>query len=255
MYVMYYKRKILKIPEVWNEMNTRQLIGVAKVIYKKLDILAGKLWLLKILAGMSWWKFLRFSEEELGTYIYLTDFLLKKNELTVQLLPKYRNLYGPASGLDNLKIKEFVFTELYYSEYNSSKNESDLDMLIAVLYRPGRKNYNCKMNPDGDVREAFNDNLIQHYARRIHRWPMYVRRAIVIWYTGCRNAWISQFDNVFAGGDGDPSKYGLWSMMRSVAKNGIFGDLEKVQEQYVTSILMDMDETVAEAKKLEQMNK
>jgi hypothetical protein len=39
--------------------------------------------------------------------------------------------------------------------------------------------------------------------------------------------------------------------MRSVAKEGTFGDFDRVNEQYVDTILMDLNEVVAEAEQIE----
>ena len=51
--------------------------------------------------------------------------------------------------------------------------------------------------------------------------------------------------------DAGESLYGLWSVMRSVAKAGHFGDFDKVQEQYVDTILMELNEAIVEAEKME----
>lgn len=252
---MFYKYRKTSIPEEWNELTFSQLKKIVRVLLKPQEEMEGKLLLLKSLAKMSWWKFLRFPQDGFLKVLFASDFVLKSNGLTKQLLPKYKQFYGPGSGLDNLKIKEFVFTELYYSEYTHEKSKEALDKLIAVLYRPAKKGYDKIKNADGDIREAFNDNLTPHYTKKIQHWPEDVKQAILLWYSGCREALVRQYDNVFQGGDGEESKYGLWSLMRSVAKNGVFGDFDRVQEQYVSSILMDLDETVSEAKRIEEQTK
>jgi hypothetical protein len=57
----------------------------------------------------------------------------------------------------NLIMDELVFSESYFMSWFDNKEDSSLlNELVAVLYRQIKKEYDLKRNPDGDVREPFN---------------------------------------------------------------------------------------------------
>lgn len=252
---LHYKNKTYNIPTEWNELNVKQLIGISGVLHSKVEETKGRLMILRKLAGMSWWTFFKFPQDELAQLTDLTNFVLTKNTLTRQLLPHYRGLYGPDSELANLKMNEFVFAELFFSEYKNEENNAARDKLIAVLYRRAKKHYDKKLNKDGDVRRDFNANLIERDALTMQGWPVNVKQAIVLWYAGCREAWAATYENVLGGSGGAPSKYGMYSIIRNVAKDNVFGNFEEVEQQYVNTILMHLDETITEAQEIEKQYK
>jgi hypothetical protein len=293
-------RKFYSIPETWNELSGKQLLQVMDVFYNN-DYSAEKaeLKLLKILTGMSWWQFFRapvtttdkicffplqfsFSWSTLlfrmnqtcyglDEYLYLTYFLILSNELTKQVLPEYKEFYGPADDCGNMKMNEFVFSEHYYMAWAAIKRRKEedpapteeeekeaeklLNNLVAVLYRPARKKYDYRRNVEGDCRIAFNENLCEYFATsQVYAWPLQVKMAIVHYYEACRQKWVNDNMDVF-GGDGEPAKYGLLSVMRGVAKSGVHGTFDNVEQKYVSMILIELNEEVAEAREMEKAMK
>lgn len=248
MTIIELNKRFYTIPTSWNELSRRQLLQVMKVFYSTIDAQAALLRLLKILTGMSWFRFFRCSAAELEEFIYLTGFLLKENELSHQLIPVYRKYHGPAGDFNNLVMAEFVFTQDYYLRFCDSKKEDmeALDHLVACLYRPGKKNYDIKKNKDGDPRVEFNENICDHNSRKhIRRWPAHVKYAIFHWYDGCHARIMA---NLPQQSDGEPAKYGLLSVMRSIAEKGVHGDMEKVSKMYVKMWLMELHEMAEEVR-------
>lgn len=262
MTIIELNKKLRTVPTKWNELSQKQLIAVMDTLFlSQYTVEEGRLKLLKILAGLSWWSFFRCKAADLQEYLYLTDFILaKETHLTEQLLPEYKDMYGPVSEFDNLLMKELVVCDNLFMRWSEDRNNVQLlDEFVAVLYRPVRKgsiwkDYNTKINPEGDVREEFNMNVCQYRAKRkISRWPMAVKLAITTWYDACRWQLVDENDEVFGGeNSGDVSKYGLISVMLSVAETGALGDLSKVENQYVKTVMLQLNDSIAKAKEQEK---
>lgn len=253
MKTLHFKNWQYDVPEAWNELDGKRFLQVMEVLTKETGDDKGILSVFRALAGIPWRQFYRMREPALmDAAVECTEFLFRENTLTKNLLPYYGGLYGPGHGLSNLKMAEFCFSEHRYIQYKQTPSPENLNMFIAVIYREGKSIfYDYVRNPDGDVRKKFNDELTPMLAMRIAKWPDHVKRAILLFYEGARNAKVKANDKVFGSSDGQESLYGLWSVMRSVAKEGTFGDFDRVNEQYVDTILMDLNEVVAEAEQIE----
>lgn len=255
--------RIYAIPETWNELTGKQLVKVMEVLYSEMEADVARLALLRIVTGMGWWRWCRTPLWQKMEFLYLGDFLIISNTLTKNLLPKIGNFYGPADDFNNIKGDEFVFSEDFYfksfsqSDENEPRvfNEAMLNELVAVLYREKKPDYNTKINPDGDARIPFNQNICAHNAKMyISKWPMAVKLAIFTWYEICRKEMIEQNPEIFSGGSGEPARYGLISVMRVIAEGGIHGTFENVQQMEVKMWMVELNEKHEEAKRNAQTN-
>jgi hypothetical protein len=261
--VVEINKRYYTVPENWNELSKKQLLQVVRLLYlKNYAVEKALLKLLKILTAMSWYRFGRAPIESksdrsgLEEYLYLPDFLIRENNLTRQLLPDYGEFHGPCDGMTNLRMNEFVFSEHYYMQWAEGReNEKLLNNLVAVLYRPKKRKYNLRKNKDGDARIAFNENLCEFYATsEIYAWPKHVKLAIVCFYEACRAKMVSDNPDVF-GGEGEPAKHGLISIMLNVAETHVFGGFDQVEQLHVSLVLIQLSEMVHKAKELEKQYK
>lgn len=251
--------KYYEVPKQWNELSSGQLLSIVDIFYGKSTIsLADQFIVFKILFCLSNRRMKKVDTDELLDKLYLIHFLLTGNTLIKNLFPTYKGFHGPADDFNTLLVCEFIFSEGYYRMYKDFEKQgspaiASLNNLIAVLYRPGRKGYDMKCNPDGDVREPYNDNLTPHYASQIAKWPIRIKYAILHWFEGCYQNLINNNPELFGGGGGEPSLYGLWSVMRGVAEKGIHGDIKQVEKLYVKVFMMELNEMIREAKKINQL--
>lgn len=261
MKIIELNKRLYTVPENWNELTGGQLLQVMEVLYGGYDVNAAQLKLLKILTGISWYRFYMAPLVERAEYLYLTHFLVNESNLTKQLLPEYKCMCGPADDFSNITGEEFVFSEDFYFKsfvnagYNEARviDEMALNNLVAVLYRPMKKGYDKKMNKDGDARTAFNQNVAAYHAMRsIRRWPLEAKLAIFTWYEACRKNMIESNPDIFSGGSGEAAKYGLISVMRVIAEGGIHGTFEQVQKMYVQMWMVELNEKAEEAKRAEK---
>lgn len=277
---IYYKSEHYPVPAHWDEMTEKQFLAVVNILFSMETIARGRLRIFKALSGMSWWTMLKITGlmrfkniDKYWNRVYVpaiikkyfdqcerlafaieecTAFLFEPEiSMTRQQLPFFRGRYGPASELRNITMAEFCNTEHYFLQYKAAGSDADLNMLVAALYRQEKKHYDHYSNPAGDHREKFNPNVLEAEAQKVASWPPPVKKAINMFYEGARNKKIGENDRVFGGASGEESLYGLWSLMRSVAKAGHFGDFDKVEDQYVDTILMEMNEVVVESERLE----
>ncbi len=255
-------KKHYNIPERWDELTEKQLLKVMDVLFLKNYEEAEKLLLklLQVITGVGTYNFSKWQVEEAEEYLYLLVFLLQPDfAFTKNVIPffKYDGVkhYGPADALDNLRMKEFVNTEHLFTAWmeGEKKDEQLLNELVAILYREAPAGYDFDFNRNGDKRMSFNENICKYMAKHsVAYWPMNVRLAIATWYDGCRRKIVAVNPDVFEGGSGEAARYGLVSVMLNVAEGGVFGAFEKVEEQYVHLVMMQLNELVDKAKKMEK---
>lgn len=241
--------KYYKVPGSWNELTPVQLLKLVGLM-EHTDLQA-LLRMMRCLLNMGRRAFGRLPADEILDSLYLMDFLFERNDLTKNLIPYFRGFYGPADDSANLLMCEFVYAEDYLNLWKEG-DEQALNLLVAVLYRKGKRGYDRKRNLDGDVRVAFNEYECQYHAGRIGRWPLVVRKSIAHWYEGCLHSLMKAYPDVFSTSGGAPLKYGLVEVISDVAENGIYGNFKEVEMQPVRLILMQLDRMVRQAKKQQQ---
>lgn len=237
-------------------MTQGQLLKVVPILFGKEITLKDKLYLIKLLSGISWYRWAFVKAAEVMEYLYLLDFLFfEQITLTGNKLPHYRGLYGPEELFKNMRGKEFTFSCAWFDQYNADKtNTEGLNNLVACLYRKKIFGYDPIKNKLGDCRVVFNSNTLPYYARKVKHWPMKYKLLVYAWYLGCHNSLAKLYPKVFTGG-GAPSTFGMWSVMRSIARDSIHGDFTKVENMYVQEMMMEITESVIEADKLKQKQK
>ncbi len=254
MTIVEIKKKFYSIPTTWNELTPEQLLQVFDTLYsKKYDSAQIVVKLLKILTGLSYRQWLKLKPEDVKEYLYLVSFLFEaKTNFTKQIIPVYEGLYGPCDEIANLLGGELVLTDHYYLEWEKDReNVALIDQLVAILYRPAKRNYDFELNPDGDCREPFNENISAWNAdNRIKHWPINVKLAIATWYSGCRQRIVDDNDDVFSG-SGEQTKYGMLSILRNIAKEGTHGSFSDVEKMPVGLIMIELNETMEEGKAVE----
>lgn len=261
MRIIEIKNRLYTTPERWDELTGKQLVKVIDIINAVNIPAATKLGqLFQVVTGISEWALWWAGAKEWEDKIHVCQFLFEDNDLTKNLLPEYNNRFGPAADFNNLLMSEFVFSEQFFSAWiNEDLSREDrsaaLNKLVATLYRPKKKGYDLSKNIDGDPRVRFNDNVIKYDAMIVSTWDRKITEAIGFWYHGCRNSLIRQFPQVFSGGDGGSSTYGLWDVIHDVAEQCTLGDFEKVENTLLKTVLMSVTRSIDKADAIESQFK
>jgi hypothetical protein len=255
-------KKYYAFPTCWNELSTKQAMGAMKFFTSEHDTISEEssekiiLHLFRILAGISWWKWVRIKGEELAEYLYLCSFIWEETNLTKNVLPKYRNLYGPADNFGNLRMNEFAYAQNAFEEYKEKEDMSALNRLVAALYREAKPGYDFRLNPDSDCRQDFNEAVMNYHAEKvISKWPLYVKLLVLKWYAGCFEQMMKENQDLFSSNKSEVALHGIVSVMRNVAKSGTYGDFNSVEKMYVKMIMIELKETKHEADELEKSYK
>ena len=184
-------------------------------------------------------------------------FVLKMSFIK-QFLPKIAGkYYGPEDGLSNCTFCEYRTAYGYYKAYLNSKQEDDLNHLIAVLYRPKRK-FLCVRRElpgyDGQLRTLFtaksNPRFIETRAMQIGKLSMAIRYGIFLFFAGC-NEYLTSGEITIeenkidlsllykkSSSDSPDPGIGLVGLLYSIAETHIFGSIDETDNQNIYDIMI-----------------
>lgn len=256
--LLYHTNKKVLVAESWNELTTKQYVKIVQLLHagiendvealeKALYILSKKLLLNFFFIPAD----IRMRMHEHAAWIF------DQKDITKQLLPSYKNFYGPADDFDNLRMKEFHAAEMAAYRLDQEKDVDALNELVAVLYRPGKKNYDTKRNVDGDIRIVYNANETELFKQKVKKWPLNIKRAIFMWYDGCRQQLEDLYPLAFeSDGKTSAKNYydGMYGIMRGIAEKKTYGNFDEVGELYVHLAFKEIHETKLEEAELKRLH-
>lgn len=257
----------VNVPDGWNELSKKQLLAVAQIIYAEKNEYRMSVLLVKALCQLKkYWLLPMDAEVFIHELMPLVAFIQSSCDLTEQLIPKLRinrvKLHGPKSYLQNMKLGEFDAAERALFNFNQDPTQTnELWRFVATIYRLPKRRYSLKLDAEGDIRQDFNANIVDYWAAQLMKaYPVHYAIAIMLWYKGCRQYIINRFSNVFtsneeANADEQPAYFGL---MRAIAKEGIYGTFDQVENMYLytalTEIVCAMEEKALMEEQLNNRN-
>ena len=253
--LIYDKNKWITVAETEEEITPVQFMQISKVLHSDMNMLAAGLAVLKIMSGVSWFKFKCIPADAKLICMDHVQWILKEWSPTHQLLPVYKKFYGPADELDNLTLSEFYFCEKYYNDYvcgEGGDRPLALNNLVAVLYRAAKPGYDIKKNLEGDIRIPFNGNAVAWYSIMIGRWPLHTRQAVLLYYDGCRKNLAKLYPEIFpqqSVADNDDNDSDMFGIIRGLA-GGKYGDFEKTEQLPLHTALRELQYILAEEEKI-----
>lgn len=239
-----YRGHTYTVAENWNELSGKTFAEIVGILMgghgeKETEIL-----LLAALMVVPVKMLIRLPPEHLSGIIHLVRWIDSEVNIADQLFPFIKapgKLYGPVGGFDNVSAVEFHFLEHYYFGWKRSGEDGDLYRFISVMYRPAKKKYDIVKNADGDVREAFNQNLTDFYAGRIKKLSRERCLCIVFQYESWRRIMEKEYNQVFGKKGGDITiDAGWFGIFRGVASEGKFGPLDKVEQLNIHTLMLEL---------------
>lgn len=166
-------------------------------------------------------------------------------------------LHGPGDGMFDISFSEYRYAWKYFESYIINRKNDDLDMLVAILYRPQREDYDriCLLPTfDGQRRETFNINLTAHYAEICRSIPYWQKYAIFHWFGNC-DRFIKEdeidldgkmitFAPLFGArtyepdGEFESNDLGLTGLLLALAESKVFGSMEQADKANYIDVLM-----------------
>ena len=185
-----------------------------------------------------------------------------------------KTLHGPVDGFQDLTFCEYRMAYTWFKAYSESNNESYLDQLIAILYRP-RKPFLCirKYFPgyDGQRRIPFtaksDPQLLNNRLKRIEKLPTHIKYAIFLYFSGCEDflrtgspevdgtkidlsiIYKKQGSNEQ---DSELKDIGLLGILYNLSESKVFGSIEQTDSQMLWDVMLRLYQVVKQNKDLER---
>lgn len=268
--IYHTKKKALRVPAGVHELTGKQLCAIAAIIHSGDNKLKASLKALRVLSKLNRLQFYFLNADIKLLAIEYVQWIFEPLNITDQLLPKYKNFYGPKAEFNNLTIAEFHFAEQYYAELQPKIKEDSqvspvggdlegaeaLHNLISVLYRVPKPGYDTHKDLDGDIRVPFNSNASLYYSKEVARWPAGVKYAILMYYDGCRQKIADDYPEVFTNGtsSGEDDGTGMYNVMVGLAGDK-WGTFEEVEKMLLHTALLALTKIKKEQEDLERKYK
>lgn len=279
--------KVVQVPGSWREMTPEQVRGVFRIFERclrrgesPLDFNVRVLWmLLGVRRTVKGWftdifngsssvrdeNVYRMCEKFLG-FLFSEESAALTFDSVANPMPVVRSglvrLYGPGELLQDLTFGEFRHASAAINRFFRSHEPEDLDECIAFLYRRRCRKANRagRMVPDVDQRNARGHI---HRASRLKGWQ---KNLVMMWFAACLkylqsgvleiNGEEINLSKLFAGDEKSSGiSFGWNDLLVEVAKENTLGNIDRVDEEPLFSVLSIMWHNYKERKRNEQIIK
>jgi hypothetical protein len=230
-----------------------------QAIYKLLNMVPSKKQLLILDEEAKWANVYQLSllidsffEHQDGKMIIQQDYV---HNPVPAFKPLWRTYHGPADGFRNVTFGEYTDGLRLFLQYSATGNENLLHLLASIFYRKAKPLHAFKKrlpNYDGDIRQAYNSNLIEdranvfRYAPKGFIYGFYMYFASFQKYiTGAQVPWggkMLDLSILFDPGESETQEavpgLGMDSLSFALAESGEFGNLEAVRKTNVWEIFI-----------------
>lgn len=264
--------RTIAIPGSWEELTGEQFLNVSNALYGITDATERLAYICLCLMGRKNARTLP-AETLIADVFPVLDWIETQPAVTEQRIPcvqvGLRKYYGPESDFNNLKMVEYDFADRELFMFLLAKKEADIEKsahhlwrFAACLYRPGKWLYNSRKDKDGDIRIKFNENTLNYHANKMRRHlPDGFAFATLLWFKACRVLLTQLYPAVFKRAEDDtPADTYLelpnhFNLMRKIAEKGTYGTYDKVEEQYLHTILLELEKSIVEAEELKRQSR
>lgn len=279
--------KVVQVPGSWSEMTPKQVRGVFRIFERclrrgesPLDFNVRVLWmLLGVRRTVKGWfadifngsssvrdeNVYRMCETFLG-FLFSEESAALTFDSVANPMPVVRSglvwLHGPGELLQDLTFGEFRHASAAINRFFRSHEPEDLDECIAFLYRRRCRKANRagRMVPDVDQRNARGHI---HRASRLKGWQ---KNLVMMWFAACLkylqsgvleiNGEEVDLSKLFAGDEKSSGiSFGWNDLLVEVAKENTLGNIDRVDEEPLFSVLSIMWHNYKERKRNEQIIK
>jgi len=199
-----------------------------------------------------------------------TEQLTLDIQTTKCIIKKVLHYYGPDDLMQNCSFYEYRTAHEYFREYITSGDESALDRMIAVLYRPKKLFYFIRKRMksfDGDIRDSVkamtNPTLMNLRAKMISKLDYSVKYGIMLFFYSIEKHLRSgkiviggtecDMNVLYEGNDEtENDKFpgiGMTGLLFSMAESKVFGNVEETDKQGLWDIMARLYQVTIDNKK------
>ena len=282
--------KWLRMPEKIDEMDQRQYVAFAGLLYRldtgNIDVEMFKLLLIiDILDIKITGKYKLFTnnktreliDSNISVLTGLLDVLfkdetnegrlLKSIELRFESnkLTRYKQLQGPGNALEDMNFEEFTQALIYNSQFMKTRSIDDLNRLIAVLYRPRKRFLFVRKRLTWYTykeRAVFNARKIEVMSVSMAKTDIGFRYGAFIWFNNaidrlrvCKFSLGGSdidFAPLFNPEDKSESGIGMLGVLFDLAESGLFGTTKETGEQNLYDVLIRLYQLMKRADSLKK---
>jgi len=206
--------------------------------------------------------------QEVYHLLKTVDWVFNRLDLQVNLLPKINidgiDYFGPSNEMENLRFGEFCLADTHYVKYARYGQIVDLHRLAACLYRPaGLGNEYSFDSPTyrGDIREKFNDQLLNLRTKSMQNLSKAILDGIYIFYASCKHNIVGMYTEFFppiVPGNTQPVKdqnfswFDIYDDLRGDPK---FGGAEKLEDEFLHTVLASIERSKKTMKEIKSKHK
>lgn len=193
-----------------------------------------------------------------------------------QFLPvikvKGRKYYGPADALTDCTFYEYRTGCYWYKQFIETNEESDLDHLVAFLYRPRKSFFLIRKmfaSFDGILRQKIsaktNPAFLEKRAKRMSKLSYAQKYTIFAYFAGCVQYLRSgspvidgneiSFNVLYEGATESDDGIGLSGLLFTLAETKVFGEIDLTDGQNLYTIMSRLYQVVKQQKKIEESYK
>lgn len=271
---IYDTGKKVSIPSSWDEMTPAQVQGVFRIheeaIRKRWTVMERNIRILLFLLGIRpGWRLVRYASEMAENVTMLVEHCLGfigDEALTfdglANPLPRAGRLHGPGPLLQDITFGEFRAASRAQQAFLKDHRSEDLDEMVAILYRSRYREENRAGRRAGPLYGA----SFRRDRRRARRLASWKKRLILLWFCSCVHylqtgrvelngedvdlSLLFQCDGPVRG----PSA--TWNdLLFQIAREQTLGNIDRVEEEPLFSVLAIMWSNYKEAKRYEETAK
>lgn len=183
-----------------------------------------------------------------------------------------KKLYGPGDAMNDATWYEYRTACYLYEQFLNSKEEKDLNMLFAFLYRPGKWPYFIRKRQKSyngirrsEITSTTNPVYLENRAKLVSNLPFELRYSAIIYIAGTLdylrngepeiNGRPLKLEKLYDDDKVNDESIGLTGLLYTMAETGIFGDINQVDAQNLYMILARMYQVVLYVEEQKRENK
>lgn len=271
---VYETGKKVTIPSTWSEMTPEQVQTVFRIhdraIRKGWTVMERNVRILFSLLGIRpGWKTAHPTPKMVENVVMLCERclgFLGDEGLTydglANPLPRVGRLHGPGELLQDITFGEFRAATRAQQDFLKSHRPEDLDEMVGVLYRSRYRKGNRAGRRAGPIGgKAFRNDV-----RRAARMRSWQKRLVLLWFCACLhylqtgrlilNGEDVDLSLLFQDPDSMKGPAATWNdLLFQVAREQTLGNIDRVEEEPLFSVLALMWSNYKEAKRYEETAK
>jgi hypothetical protein len=183
-----------------------------------------------------------------------------------------KKYYGPADALTDCTFYEYRTAVYCYKIFAETKNDADLDNLIAVLYRPKKSFFWIRKHLpsfNGIIRQSItsktNPSFLSKRAKIISKLPIIEKEIIRLYFSGCLKYLRTgkpvidgneiSFDVLYKGASTDDDGIGMSGLLFSLAETKVFGEIDTTDSQNLYTIFARLYQVMKQQEKMKELYK